>query len=220
MVDLTTILSVAGIAGTLVGFCLGTWLAHYLERKEKTKENEQKVIGLRKMLYEDVVRIYIAWNELLTVIKNDLATRKFVDIRDVNVTLTLYQRGLLVWQKTDWYTNARAYPFIFMQLRDSERRAITQIATLQGTIATLSDVKYIALRRRLKEGEIEPRQLIEALKDDLEKNIIGFIRRLLKEGLDKGLLLEMCPDENKHYIRSIFDDEDSQPSDEQEKQKK
>jgi hypothetical protein len=224
MVDLTTILAIAaitaGIMGAFGGAYLGAWLAYHFGRKERTEENKQQVIGLRKILYEDIVTIYIALNELLTVIKNDLATSKLSDIDTISVALQQYQHGLLDLQKTDWYTNARAYPFIFLQLSDKERKAIAQIAGLQGTVVAVSGDKYILLQQRVKEGEIEPRQLIEALKDDLEKNIIGFVRQLLKAGLDKELLLEVCPDENKHYISSIFDDESGQASDEQEKLKK
>jgi hypothetical protein len=56
---------------------------------------------------------------------------------------------------------------------------------------------------------------VEALRKDLKEKIIDYIQEQIKTGLDKDLLLEVCPDENIHYIRSIFNEEQEIAGDEQ-----
>jgi hypothetical protein len=205
----------------LLSAYLGAYLAYHFQKKERIEENEQKVLDLRKLLYEDIITRYIELNELFTVIENALKIPRLDDIETVNHIVTVHQHALVELQRTDWYRNARAEQFIFIQLRPGERRAIAQIAGLQGTVVAVSGDKYVTLAAQVGRREIEPRTLIEFQKGDLE-SIISKIRQKIITGLDKELLLEVCPDENKNndYMHLIFDEKRETGDNTQEKGKK
>jgi hypothetical protein len=214
----SVIIAAFTLVGGAVGFVVGAFLSDWLAKRREGRENERKVTGLRKLLYEDIVTIYVALNELLIVIEDDLKTPKF-DFNNVIVAIKQYQHGHIEWQGTDWYRGARDHPFIFTQLSDSERRAMRQFAGLQRVAVKVSADNCARLREKVEKGEKEPSSLLEALKIDLE-SIITFMRQAIKAWLDKELLLDVCPDDNKHYILSIFDDERKTAGDEQKKEKK
>jgi hypothetical protein len=80
-------------------------------------------------------------------------------------------------------------------------------------VVRVSGGRYI--RKQVEEGE----DRIEALRADLEKNIINYIREQIKKGLDKEFLLQVCSDEDdSRYLRSIFDEEHKTASDKQKKE--
>jgi hypothetical protein len=200
MVDSGTLI----IAATLAGFVVGALLTDWLSKLRERRENERKTTSLRKLLYEDITTTYIELKEVLRVIETERITSKFEEYYDAIIGL----------QKTDWYKNARKQPVIFMQFSDAERRAMAKIAGLQEAVVGISLSKYI--RKQVEEGE----DRVEALSKDLKEKIIDYMLEQIKKGLDKELLLEMCPDENIHYIRSIFDEEHETASDEQGNEKK
>jgi hypothetical protein len=204
MVDLGTLVIAAfTLAGSVVGFVVGAFLTDLLAKQRERRENERKVTGLRKLVYGDIATIYVELKEVLIVIENELKSSKFEE----------YHHAIIGLQKTDWYKNARIQPFIFMQLSDGERRAMAKIAILQETVVRVSGSRYI--RKQVEEGE----DRIEALRADLEKNIINYIREQIKKGLDKEFLLQVCSDEDdSRYLRSIFDEEHKTASDKQKKE--
>jgi hypothetical protein len=156
------------------------------------------------------------------VIENALDTQKLDDIKVINVMMRMHEHGLMELQRTDWFRNGRAHPFIFMQLADDERRAMAQIATLQGGLAAVFGDKYVLLQERARRSEIEPRKLLEVQKEDLEI-IVNIMRHTLTTGFDKKLLRDTCPDENKDkpYMQLILDEKtETAGGDNQKKEKK
>lgn len=202
----TLIIAVFTLAGGLAGFVLGAFLTDWLSKRRERRENERKVSGLRKLLYEDIIMIYVELKDILIVIETERITSKFDE----------YYNAIIGLQDSDWYKkDARKQPFIFMQFSDRERRAIRKIASLQEGVVGISRHKYI--RKQVEEGE----DGVETLRKDLKEKIIDYIREQIKRGLDKELLLELCPDENKDHIRSIFDEaHETSPIGEQENEEK
>ena len=195
MVDSGTLI----IAATLAGFVVGAFLTDWLSKRRERRENERKRASLQKLLYEDIITIYVELEDVLAVIETERITSKFEE----------YYNAIVGLQETDWYKNARKEPVIFVQFSDGERRSTAKIASLQEAVVGVSRSKYI--RKQVEEGE----DRVEALRKDLKEKIIDYIQEQIKTGLDKDLLLEVCPDENIHYIRSIFNEEQEIAGDEQ-----
>ncbi len=204
MDDLSTIVIAlaSGITGSIFTYFGALRLAN--------RENRQNVNGLRKLIYEDIITMYVelikagiashkAFQADKILNQNDVQT-----IRGESAGIASFSHSFLQIMSDDWYMRARAEPSLFMQLYSSERQAMRQINLVQkafsgkifGLITEIDREQLVKSKDDLK--------FLNNLQADILVQTLDFIRKSIKSGLNKKLLLEVCPDKDRWWIKKTL----------------
>ena len=195
---------------TLLSVSVGAILTYIGAVLLDKRANTQKENGLRKLIYEDIITMYIE------LIKAGIASHKTFQadkilnqndvqtIRGESAGIASFSHSFLEIMSDDWYMRARAEPSLFMQLSSSERQAMRQINLVQkafsgkifGLITEIDREQLVKSKDDLK--------FLNNLQADILVQTLDFIRKSIESGLNKKILLEVCPDKDKWWIKKTL----------------
>jgi hypothetical protein len=207
------------LLGVVVGAVLGAISTYMVAVCLDERANRQKVAGLRELVYGDIITMYVELSEYTLIVRNELAGLNRLNLNDPQTKIDTWTKikrhaeTILEMMDGDWYTRARAEPFIFVQLLDDERTAIGKIYLVQRALIKKAIEKYAKIdEKELMIAKIDVNAVINPTPhfkglDTLLTTTIGNMKEHMKSGLVRRLLLQVCPDERKWYVTLTFDND-------------
>lgn len=196
---ITALISILGpIIGVVVGYRLATVSAR--------SENKNNVERLRRLIYTDVLRIFLFLAKIVSMTDGYLKDPKIKtdDAETLNALLQVNRAATERNLSNEWYRSARAEPFIFSQLSKKEQDAINRIYDLQ-LLTTNEGFFNAALKPFSKNVDKSELPKVQFFAEKISReDTVKQMMKAIRGGLDEGLLLDVSTGRSRELVTLIF----------------
>jgi len=190
----------------LIGVIVGYGLATISGRRE----NKKRVERLRRLVYADVLRLFISLSKIVYYSEEYLKYPE-IDTGDADTLSALLKFNRAAVEMTlsnEWYKSARAEPFFFSQLPKKEQDAINRVYDLQLHI-TNENLFNAALEATIKKVDKSERPKVQFIASKISTiDTFKKMKKAIQEGLDKGLLIDVSSEQTREVVTFIYETEE------------